>query len=92
MRLNSLASLGRTHDLGLCIVWSEVAEDARFELARGILSHMGGFAEYVCVPETALAPMPAGMTYQEAAACPRRGPSRCRASKSRDGSSPGKRC
>jgi NADPH:quinone reductase-like Zn-dependent oxidoreductase len=23
-----------------------------------ILSYMGGFAEYVCVPQTALAPMP----------------------------------
>jgi NADPH:quinone reductase-like Zn-dependent oxidoreductase len=38
-----------------------------------ILSHMGGFAEYVCVPETALAPMPAGMTYEEAAALPQAG-------------------
>jgi NADPH:quinone reductase-like Zn-dependent oxidoreductase len=38
-----------------------------------ILRHMGGFAEYVCVPETALAPMPAGMTYQEAAALPQAG-------------------
>jgi NADPH:quinone reductase-like Zn-dependent oxidoreductase len=38
-----------------------------------ILSHMGGFAEYVCVPETALAPIPAGMTYEEAAALPQAG-------------------
>lgn len=38
-----------------------------------ILSHMGGFAESVCVPETALAPMPAGMTYEEAAALPQAG-------------------
>jgi NADPH:quinone reductase-like Zn-dependent oxidoreductase len=38
-----------------------------------ILSQMGGFAEYVCVPETALAPMPAGMTYEEAAALPQAG-------------------
>jgi NADPH:quinone reductase-like Zn-dependent oxidoreductase len=38
-----------------------------------ILSHMGGFAEYVCVPETALAPMPAGLTYEEAAALPQAG-------------------
>ena len=35
MRLCSLAGPGRTHDLGLCIAWSEMAEDARFELARG---------------------------------------------------------
>src|SRR5690349_11448834 len=38
-----------------------------------ILSHMGGFAEYVCVPETALAPMPTGMTYEETAALPQAG-------------------
>lgn len=30
----------------------------------------GGFAEYVCVPETALALMPEGMTFTEAAAIP----------------------
>ena len=38
-----------------------------------ILRHMGGFAQYVCVPEGALAPMPAGMTYAEAAALPQAG-------------------
>jgi NADPH:quinone reductase-like Zn-dependent oxidoreductase len=38
-----------------------------------ILSHMGGFAEYVCVPESALARMPAGMTYEEAACLPQAG-------------------
>src|SRR5690349_1068577 len=38
-----------------------------------ILSYMGGFAEYVCVPETALEPMPAGMSYDEAAAVPQAG-------------------
>jgi NADPH:quinone reductase-like Zn-dependent oxidoreductase len=38
-----------------------------------ILSYMGGFAEYVSVPETALAPMPAGMSYEEAAALPQAG-------------------
>jgi NADPH:quinone reductase-like Zn-dependent oxidoreductase len=38
-----------------------------------ILSYMGGFAEYVCVPESALAPMPAGMTFEEAAALPQAG-------------------
>jgi NADPH:quinone reductase-like Zn-dependent oxidoreductase len=38
-----------------------------------ILSHMGGFAEYVCVPESALARMPEGMTYEEAAALPQAG-------------------
>lgn len=38
-----------------------------------ILSYMGGFAEYVCVPESALARMPSGMTYEEAAALPQAG-------------------
>src|SRR5262245_5018986 len=38
-----------------------------------ILRYMGGFAEYVSVPETALARMPAGMTYEEAAALPQAG-------------------
>ena len=38
-----------------------------------ILNQMGGFAEYVCVPESALVRMPAGMTYEEAAAIPQAG-------------------
>ena len=38
-----------------------------------ILSYLGGFAEYVCVPETALAAMPAGLTYEQAAALPQAG-------------------
>jgi len=38
-----------------------------------ILSYMGGFAEYVCVPQTALAPMPADLSYAEAAALPQAG-------------------
>jgi NADPH:quinone reductase-like Zn-dependent oxidoreductase len=38
-----------------------------------IRSFMGGFAEYVSVPERALARMPAGMTYEQAAAVPQAG-------------------
>ena len=38
-----------------------------------ILSSMGGFAEYVSVPQTALAPIPAGLTYEQAAALPQAG-------------------
>jgi len=38
-----------------------------------ILSQMGGFAEYVCVPERALGRMPAGMTYEQAATLPQAG-------------------
>jgi NADPH:quinone reductase-like Zn-dependent oxidoreductase len=43
------------------------------EVFADILSSMGGFAEYVCVPERALAPMPAGMSFEEAAALPQAG-------------------
>ena len=38
-----------------------------------ILSSMGGFAEYVCAPQSALARLPAGMTYEQAAALPQAG-------------------
>src|SRR5215472_12677383 len=38
-----------------------------------ILSYKGGFAEYACVPEKVLAPMPAGMTYEEASCLPQAG-------------------
>jgi NADPH:quinone reductase-like Zn-dependent oxidoreductase len=38
-----------------------------------ILSYMGGFAEYVCVPEKVLVAMPDGMTHDEAAALPQAG-------------------
>lgn len=43
------------------------------EVFADILSYMGGFAEYACVPQSALARMPAGMTYEEAAALPQAG-------------------
>jgi len=38
-----------------------------------ILDSMGGFAEYVCVPEGALVRIPAGMAYDEAASVPQAG-------------------
>jgi NADPH:quinone reductase-like Zn-dependent oxidoreductase len=40
------------------------------EVFGDILWHMGGFAEYVCVPERFLAPKPASMTFEQAAAIP----------------------
>ena len=43
------------------------------EVFADILSYMGGFADYVCVPESALARIPAGMSYEEAAALPQAG-------------------
>jgi NADPH:quinone reductase-like Zn-dependent oxidoreductase len=41
----------------------------------GDLSHCGwgGFAEYVCAPEEALAPKPAGISFEEAASVPQAG-------------------
>jgi len=38
-----------------------------------ILSSMGGFAEYACVRQSALSRMPAGLSYEEAAALPQAG-------------------
>jgi NADPH:quinone reductase-like Zn-dependent oxidoreductase len=43
------------------------------EVFADLLGSMGGFAEYACVPESALARMPAGMSYEEAAALPQAG-------------------
>ncbi|GIH03153.1 NADPH:quinone reductase [Rhizocola hellebori] len=43
------------------------------EVFADILSHMGGFAEYVCVPQGVLARMPSGMTFEQAAALPQAG-------------------
>jgi NADPH:quinone reductase-like Zn-dependent oxidoreductase len=40
------------------------------EVFGDILVHLGGFAEYVCARERALAPKPAGMTFEEVAAIP----------------------
>jgi NADPH:quinone reductase-like Zn-dependent oxidoreductase len=62
------------------------------EVFADILSSMGGFAEYVCVPERALAPMPAGMTYEEAAALPQAGVIALQGIWERGRSSPGRRC
>jgi NADPH:quinone reductase-like Zn-dependent oxidoreductase len=40
------------------------------EVFGDIMGSMGGFAEYVCAPENALALKPAGMTFEEVAAIP----------------------
>ena len=37
------------------------------------MNGFGAFAEYVCCPETSLAPKPAGMTFEQAAAIPQAG-------------------
>ena len=43
------------------------------EVFGDLSGHWGGFAEYVCAREDALAPKPAGMTFEEAAAIPQTG-------------------
>jgi NADPH:quinone reductase-like Zn-dependent oxidoreductase len=43
------------------------------EVFGDLLRYMGGFAEYVCVPQRVLAPMPSGMSYEQAAALPQAG-------------------
>jgi NADPH:quinone reductase-like Zn-dependent oxidoreductase len=70
----------RHHILGSDIAGRVVAAGrnaARFrpgeDVFADILLSKGGFAEYVCVPEAALAPMPAGLTYEQAAALPQAG-------------------
>ncbi len=70
----------RHHVLGSDIAGSveRTGQDAtRFhegdDVFADILDHMGGFAEYVCVPERLLEPMPAGMTYEQASVLPQVG-------------------
>jgi NADPH:quinone reductase-like Zn-dependent oxidoreductase len=70
----------RHHILGSDIAGRVEAAGRRATLFRpgedvfaDILSSMGGFAEYVCVPQSALARMPAGMSYEQAAALPQAG-------------------
>jgi NADPH:quinone reductase-like Zn-dependent oxidoreductase len=40
------------------------------EVFGDILDHMGGFAEYVCAPESSLVLKPAGLTFEQAATIP----------------------
>ncbi len=70
----------RHHVLGSDIAGSVAATGrnvTRFkpgdDVFADILTYMGGFAEYVCVPQATLAPIPAGLTYEQAAALPQAG-------------------
>jgi len=56
-----------------------------------ILSYMGGFAEYVCVPQAALAPVPAGLTCEQAAALPQAGAIAVQGIRGRGGVRPGQK-
>jgi len=60
---------GRVEAVGRAATLFRPGED----VFADILSHMGGFAEYVCVPQAALAPLPDRMTYEQAAALPQAG-------------------
>lgn len=70
----------RRHVLGSDIAGQVVATgpDATLfqpgdDVFADILTYLGGFAEYVCVPQSVLARMPDGMTYEQAAALPQAG-------------------
>jgi NADPH:quinone reductase-like Zn-dependent oxidoreductase len=60
---------GRVEAAGRAVTLFRPGED----VFADILGQMGGFAEYVCVPQSALAPLPTGMTYEQAAALPQAG-------------------
>ncbi|GAB4055146.1 NAD(P)-dependent alcohol dehydrogenase [Catellatospora paridis] len=70
----------RRHVLGSDIAGQVVATgpDATLfqpgdDVFADILTYLGGFAEYVCVPQKVLARMPEAMTYEQAAALPQAG-------------------
>src|SRR4029453_8773671 len=60
---------GRVEAVGGAVTLFQPGDD----VFADILGSMGGFAEYVCVPENVLVRMPAGMAYEEAAALPQAG-------------------
>lgn len=57
---------GRVEAVGRNVQRFKVGEDVFGDLS----GRWGGLAEYVCAPESALAPKPQAMTYEEAAAIP----------------------
>jgi NADPH:quinone reductase-like Zn-dependent oxidoreductase len=60
---------GRVEAVGRRVTGFQPGDD----VFADILGRMGGFAEYVCVPQDALAPIPAGMGFAEAACLPQAG-------------------
>jgi NADPH:quinone reductase-like Zn-dependent oxidoreductase len=60
---------GRVEATGRAVTRFQPGDDVYGDL----LGQLGGFAEYVCVPEKVLGPMPEGMTYEQAAALPQAG-------------------
>ena len=59
-----LAVAGRVEAVGRNVTKFQLGDDVYAGISRG------GFAEYVAVPETKAAPMPANLTYEQAAAVP----------------------
>jgi NADPH:quinone reductase-like Zn-dependent oxidoreductase len=57
---------GRVESVGKNVTQFRPGDEVFGETA----AYRGGFAEYVCAPETHLAPKPAGLTFEQAAAIP----------------------
>ncbi len=61
---------GQVAAVGKRVSRFEAGDDVYGDLSE---NGFGGFAEYVCAPETAVAPMPRTLTYEQAAAIPHAG-------------------
>ena len=64
---------GRVVAIGNQVVRFRPGEEVYGDLSRFRSGGFGGFAQYVCASEHALAPKPAGMTFVQAAALPQAG-------------------
>jgi NADPH:quinone reductase-like Zn-dependent oxidoreductase len=64
---------GRVTALGGGVTRWKVGDEVYGDLSRFGSGGWGGFAEFACAPERALAPKPAGMTFEQAAALPQAG-------------------
>ena len=64
---------GRVVELGSGSKRFRLGDDVYGDLSAFGASGWGGFAEYVCAPESALAPKPPRMTFEQAAALPQAG-------------------
>ena len=64
---------GRVVELGSASKRFRLGDDVYGDLSAFGASGWGGFAEYVCAPESALAPKPPRMTFEQAAALPQAG-------------------
>jgi NADPH:quinone reductase-like Zn-dependent oxidoreductase len=60
---------GRVESTGANVTRFRTGDDVFADL----IGRTGGFAEYICVPESVLEPMPTGLTYEQAATLPQAG-------------------